>query len=102
MLKSVDGRPARALQVTPRSSLRKRPSEVPARTGGSLPPDGADATASEATTASAEKVPLTTAQLPASPSLFIRNAAPTGPLSIPAKSVTPLLFGSTPTAAIDW
>src|ERR1700693_1452372 len=101
MLKSVDGRPANAFQVTPRSSLRKRPCEVPARTGGSVPPDGADAIASEGTTASAGKLPLTTAQLPARPSLFSKKAAPTGPLSTPAKSVKPLALGSTPTAATD-
>src|ERR1700716_1678360 len=101
MLKSVVGRPASGLHVTPRSSLRKRPCEVPATTGGSVPPEGADATARDATTASTGKLPFTTAQLPASPSLFSRKPAPVGPLSAPAKSVAPLTLGSTPTAAID-
>src|ERR1700694_5703096 len=102
MLKSVDGRPASALQVPPRSSLRNRPCEAPASTGGSVPPDGADDTATEATTASAGKLPFMTAQLPARPSRLIKHAAPTGPLSIPAKSVKPFALGSTPTAAMDW
>src|SRR5438132_9521972 len=98
MLKSVVGRPASGLQVTPRSSLRKTPCEVPASTGGSVPP--ADATASEATTASPGKVPLTTAQLPPSPSDLSRKPDGAAPLSAPANSVGLFALGSTATAAI--
>src|SRR5437879_13849506 len=99
MLKSVVGRPASGLQVAPRSSLRKRPCEVPASSGGSVPPEGAEATASEATTASPGKFPLTTAQLPPSPSDLSRKPDPAVPLSAPANNVGPLVFGSTATAA---
>src|SRR4030081_1190748 len=100
MLTSVVGRPASGLQVTPRSSLRKRPCEVPASTGGSVPPEGAEATAREATTASPGKLPLTTAQLPPSPSDLSRKPDPAAPLSAPANSVGVFVFGSTAPAAI--
>src|SRR5260370_20250669 len=99
--KSVVASPASGLQVTPRSSLRKRPCEVPASTGRSVPPEGAGATASEATTASPGKFPLTTAQLPPSPSDLSRKPEPTVPLSAPANNVGPLVLGTTPTAAIS-
>src|SRR6266851_523576 len=101
MLKSEVGRPASGLQLTPRSSLRKRPCDVPARTGGSVPPDGAEATASEATTASPGKFPLTTAQLAPIPSDLSKKLEQIVPLSAPANSVVPLFFGRIATAAIS-
>src|ERR1700694_359463 len=101
MLKSVVGRPASGLHVTPRSSLRKRPCDVPASRGGSVPPEGPEATAREATTASPGKFPLTTAQLPPSPSDLSRKPEPAVPLSAPANNVMPLLFGITATAAMS-
>src|SRR3981081_502394 len=101
MLTSVVGRPASGLQVPPRSSLRKRPCEVPASTGGSVPPEGAEATAREATTASPGKLPLTTAQLPPSPSDLRRKPQPAEPLSAPANKVLPVALGRTATAAMS-
>src|SRR5256886_15961083 len=101
MLKSVVGRPASGLQVAPRSSLRKRPCEVPASSGGSVPPEGAEATASEATTASPGKFPLTTAQPPPRPSDLSRKPEPAGPVSAPANTVLAVALRSTATAAIS-
>src|SRR5260370_25409059 len=100
MLKSEVGRPASGLQLTPRSSLRKRPCDVPASTGGSVPPEGAEATARDATTASPGKLPLTTAQLPPSPSDFSRKPETAVPLSAPANSVGPAAFHSPATPAM--
>src|SRR2546427_10850962 len=101
MLKSVVGSPASGLQVTPRSSLRKGPCEVPASPGGSVPPEAVEAPAREATTASPGKFPLTPAQLPPSPSDLSRKPEPAVPLSAPANSVLPVVFGRTATAAIS-
>src|SRR2546429_8721855 len=101
MWKAVVGGPASGPRVAPGSSLGKGPCEARGGRGGSVPPEGAEATASEATTASPEKFPLTTAQLPPRPSDLSRKPEPAVPLSAPANTVILVALGRIATAAIS-